>query len=67
MDVTVDGCGAEVIAGDHPNVVFTELGQEPVSAVFKPLQSGPAVNIQYSDKIELSDMGLPQDTVDTIQ
>ena len=67
VDDIWDGCDVEFVWDGHPNAFFSGLGQEPSSEVFKLLVSSPAVNIQYSYKIELGDLGLPKDTMDIIQ
>ena len=64
VDDTLDSCGAVVVKEDSPEAGFSGWGQEAVSAVFKPLQSPPQVDIQTEpDELELRDLGLDPITV----
>ena len=67
VDDTLDGCGAAIIGDDHKEACFTGIGQESISALFKPLQSGPSFDIPCSDQLDLSDLELDQGTLDVIQ
>ena len=67
VDDTLDRCGAVVIRDEHDDACFTGLGQEPVTAVFKPLQSGPSLDVPSLEQIELGDLELNPVTLNTIQ
>ena len=68
MDDTLDSCGAVVILDDNPDAGYSSWRQEAVSAVFKPLQSPPQVNIQAEpDELELDDLDLDPIMVMVIQ
>ena len=60
--------GAVVILDDDAEAGYSGSGEEAVSAVFKPLQSPPQINIQTEDKeLQLDDLDLDPNTVLMIQ
>ena len=67
VDDTLDSSGAVVIPDDDPEAGYSGWGEEAVSAVFKPLQSPPQIDIQTEDdELQLSDLDLDLNTVLTI-
>ena len=64
VDDTLDSCGAVVIPDDDPEAGYSGWGEEAVSAVFKPLQSPPQIDIQTKDdELQLDDLDLDPNTV----
>ena len=68
VDDTLDSSGAVVVPDDNPEAGFSGWGEEAVSAVFKPLQSPPQIDIPTEDdELQLDDLELDPDTVLKIQ
>ena len=68
VDDTLDSCGAVALPDDSPEAGYSSWGQEAVSAVFKPLQSPPQVDIKVDkDELELENLDLDPNTMAVIQ
>ena len=68
VDDTLDSSWAVVILDDDSEAGFSSWGEEAVSAVFKPLQSPPQIDIKTKDnKLQLDDFDLDLNTVLMIQ
>ena len=64
VDDTLVSSGAVVILDDDPEAGYSGWGEEAVSAVFKPLQSPPQIDIQTEDdELQLDDLDLDPNTV----
>ena len=64
VDDTLDSSGAVVVPVDDPEAGYSGWGEEAVSAVFKPLQSPPQIDIQTKDdELQLDDLDLDPNTV----
>ena len=66
VDNTLKRCRAIVVGDQHTQECFSGCDQEPVSAMFRPLQSGPIINIAVEEELELNDLCLYQDTENLI-
>ena len=68
VDDTLDSCGAVVVSDECLEAGYSGWGEEAVSAVFKPLQSPPQIDIPTEDdELQLNDLELDPDTVLKIQ
>ena len=63
----MDACEATVIGKDHVNAYFLGWGQESVPAMLRLLQFPPKFMLNSEDQPDLSDLGLHQATLNTIQ
>ena len=68
VDDTLDSSEAVFVLDDDPEAGYSGWGEEAVSAVFKPLQSPPQIDIKTEDdELKLDDLYLDPDTLLTIQ
>ena len=68
VDDTLDSSGAVIVLDDNPEAGYSGRGEEAVSAVFKPLQFPPKIDIPIEDdELQLDDLELDPDTVLKIQ
>ena len=68
VDDTFDSSRDVVILDDYPEAGYSCWGEEAVSAVFKPLQSPPQIDIQTEDdELQLNDLDLDPDIMKVIQ
>ena len=68
VEDTMDSSGAVVIPRDDPDAGFSGWGGESVSAVYRPLQVPPQIDIESKpDDIFLDDLDLDANTMVTIQ
>ena len=64
----MDSSGAVVVPQDDPDAGFSGWGGESVSAVYRPLQIPPQIDIESEPgNLVLDDLDLDANTVDTIQ
>ena len=64
---TLDDCGAVVIPDSEPGTQFTCWGQETISALPKPLHSGPRVELKVNRELKLYDLDLDEHTIAVFQ
>ena len=68
VDDELEECRAAVMGDYDPKAVFTGLGNEIFSPVYKPLKCGPMEYINYADLIVRDNLeGLDPDHKETIQ
>lgn len=68
VDDILEECGAVVVDDDNAKVVFTGLGNNSFSLVFKPLNWSPTVAINHPESIVMDDLeGLNPDHRETIR
>ena len=56
-----------VIPNTDPSAQFTGWGQESVSALLRPLQSGPKVELNVDRRLQLDDLDFSEETIAVIQ
>ena len=59
----MDECGAVVIPDTEPAAQYIGWGQESVSALLKPFQSGPRVELVVERDLQLDDLNLYDATI----
>ena len=68
VEDTMGSCGAVIAPRDNPDAGHLGWGEETITAVYRPLQLPPQIDIDMKpDEIDLDDLDLDPNTAATIQ